>query len=276
MKNKHKKEILEGPVRVWLGLATIVFGFFVLLENLGLRMPFWLFNWSTVVILLALALGYKRNFKGKSWAILLAIGAYFKLDELFSSFNLSHILIPASLLVLGLVLIVKRPSRYKRTSAGTDEPIVGFNEGAAERSPLAAEGIGAEANEPVAPVEETEEPKAYDPTDYIESVSVFGGSNQVVYSKNFKGGEVVAVFGGGDINFTQADFKGRVVLEVTAIFGGVNIIVPSTWRVTSELAAVFGGLEDKRPIYPSSDTHPDKLIIIKGVALFGGVVLKSY
>ena len=104
---------------------------------------------------------------------------------------------------------------------------------------------------------------------------MFGGSNQIIYSKNLKGGEITAVFGGGDINLTQSDFEGQVVLEVTAIFGGVKIVVPPTWQIKSEVTAVFGGVDDKRAIYPASE-QANKLIIIRGTVLFGGVEFKSY
>ena len=111
--------------------------------------------------------------------------------------------------------------------------------------------------------------------DYLDSVNVFGGSNQIVYSKNFKGGEITAIFGGCDVNLTQADFEGQVVIDVTAIFGGTKIIVPQGWIIKSEVTAVFGGLDDKRGIMPMADGQ-NKLLIIKGVALFGGVDIRSY
>ena len=57
---------------------------------------------------------------------------------------------------------------------------------------------------------------------YLDSVNVFGGSHQTIYSKNFKGGEITAVFGGCDVNLTQADFEGVVAIDVTAIFGGAK------------------------------------------------------
>ncbi|MCY1532439.1 Cell wall-active antibiotics response 4TMS YvqF [compost metagenome] len=112
--------------------------------------------------------------------------------------------------------------------------------------------------------------------DYIDSVNVFGGSHQAVYSKNFKGGEITAVFGGCDVNLTQADFEGEIKIEVTAIFGGAKIIIPPGWEVKSEVTAIFGGLDDKRAIQPLADDAPRKVLIIEGLALFGGVDIRNY
>ena len=130
--------------------------------------------------------------------------------------------------------------------------------------------LGQDPNQPVGDTKAD-----YNANDYIDSVNVFGGSNQVVYSKNLKGGEITAVFGGGDINLTQSDFEGQIIIDVTAIFGGVKIVVPPTWQVKSEVTAVFGGVDDKRAIYPATE-QANKLIIIRGVVLFGGVEFKSY
>jgi len=130
--------------------------------------------------------------------------------------------------------------------------------------------LGENTNQPTGDAEAD-----FNANDYIESVNVFGGSNQVIYSKNLKGGEVTAVFGGGDLNLTQADFEGQIILDVTAIFGGVKIVVPANWQIKSEVTAVFGGVDDKRAIYPATELS-DKLIIIRGVVLFGGVEFKSY
>jgi predicted membrane protein len=104
---------------------------------------------------------------------------------------------------------------------------------------------------------------------------VFSGSKQHVYSKAFKGGEIVSIFGGCDLNLSQADFNNTVVLEVTAIFGGVKIVVPPTWTVKSDVTAIFGGLDDKRSVLSVTE-EPRKIIIIKGLALFGGVDIRNF
>ena len=77
------------------------------------------------------------------------------------------------------------------------------------------------------------------------------------------------------MNLSQADFHETIVIEVVAIFGGVKIIIPPNWEVKSEVVAIFGGMDDKRAVTPFGDT-PKKIIIIKGVALFGGVNIRNF
>lgn len=119
------------------------------------------------------------------------------------------------------------------------------------------------------------EKKRGDENDYIDSVNVFGGSKQQVYSKNFKGGDIVSFFGGCELDLRQADFTETVTLEVVAVFGGIKITVPPTWIVKSEITPIFGGVDDKRSVVTEA-AEPQRIIKIKGVALFGGLSITNY
>ena len=111
--------------------------------------------------------------------------------------------------------------------------------------------------------------------DFVDSTSIFGGTKKNIFSKNFKGGDLVNIFGGADIDLSQADFTGTAVIEVTFIFGGTKLIVPSNWAVKSEAVVIFGSVEDKRKMQTISE-NPDKVLLIKGTIIFGGVDIKSY
>ena len=94
----------------------------------------------------------------------------------------------------------------------------------------------------------------YSQDDLIDSTNIFSGTKKVVLSKSFKGGDIVNVFGGCEIDLTQADMTTPAELEVTAIFGGATLIVPSNWAIKSEAVTIFGGIGDKRRITPSPDS----------------------
>lgn len=80
---------------------------------------------------------------------------------------------------------------------------------------------------------------------------------------------VMSVFGGVKLDLTQAVFTCAVVeLNVFALFGGVDIRVPAGVRVRNEVMGVFGGASTKRIAEPVAGAPT---VIIKGVALFGGV-----
>ena len=97
----------------------------------------------------------------------------------------------------------------------------------------------------------------------------------MILSKNFKGGDIVNIFGGSEIDLTQADMTTPAILEVTAIFGGATLIVPSNWAIKSEAVTIFGGIGDKRKIVPTTES-PTKTLVLKGTMIFGGMEIKSY
>jgi predicted membrane protein len=109
---------------------------------------------------------------------------------------------------------------------------------------------------------------------WLDVVTIFGNVKKLVYSKNFKGGDIVSIFGGTEINLTQADFNGEIVIELVQIFAGAKIIVPPHWQIRSEMVAVFGGIEDKRN--PQANYDTDKVVVLNGTTFFGGIEIRSY
>jgi hypothetical protein len=109
---------------------------------------------------------------------------------------------------------------------------------------------------------------------HVTCTSIFGGGEHQVSSRNFQTGEMTSIFGGGEIDFSQAEIDGdQAVLEATMIFGGGEIRVPRTWNVVIDGVGIFGGYSDKTS-HPPPDT-PAKKLIIRGVAVFGGLEIKN-
>jgi hypothetical protein len=112
--------------------------------------------------------------------------------------------------------------------------------------------------------------------EYLDSVSVFGGTKKNILSKNFKGGEVTNIMGGTELNFYHADISGVAVLEVTQVFGGTKIIVPPSWEVITEISTtIFAGIDDKRSLNQVL-TDKSKVLVIKGTSVFGGIDIRNF
>jgi hypothetical protein len=114
----------------------------------------------------------------------------------------------------------------------------------------------------------------YTSEDFLDSTAFFGGVHKKIMSKNFKGGDVVTIMGGTELDLSQADFTGMVKLDVVQIMGATKIIVPAHWEVRTDVTAIFAGFEDKR-IQPTVN-NPDKVLIIDGTSLMGGIELRNY
>lgn len=233
--------------RLCTGLVILAVGLVFFLDNIGLDVPDWLISWPMAMIAIGLLIGFKRKFNGGPWVFFIVIGGFF-IAESILHLDLSKYYFALIFILIGTYLILK--------------PKSSFNKGRFKRKFA----------------KDQAEPKTFydiDKNDILDSTNVFGGSHQNIYSKNFKGGDAIAIFGGADINLTQADFNGTIVLDVLAIFGGIKIIIPPSWEVKSEVTAIFGGIDDKRALGQVVE-EPRKMIIIKGVALFGGVDIRNF
>jgi predicted membrane protein len=255
--------------RIYGGLIIIGVGLVFLLRNFGYYIPDWIFSWHTLLIIIGLLIGYKRNFNGGGWIIMVLIGVFFTVREIVD-FDISKYYFPLIFILLGLMLLLKPKKsdidRGKRCKARWKNRMRRKYETMGDLNIP-----GDDINNPMG----NDRYAGIDKNDIVESVSVFGGNHRQVYSKNFKGGEVVAVFGGSDINLTQADFEGVIRMDVVAVFGGVKIVVPPGWEVRSEVTAIFGGLDDRRTLGVPA-VEPRKILIIEGVAMFGGVDIRNF
>jgi hypothetical protein len=127
---------------------------------------------------------------------------------------------------------------------------------------------------PSSPSSSAGEPRKGDPGDESGSLfAVFGGASR-------KGNWTVpaqlslwAVFGGTEVDFTQATFTSDVVeLSIVAAFGGVEVIVPEHAKIIERsTGGMFGGAEVKH----SERIDPDlPTFIVSGFFLFGGAEVR--
>jgi predicted membrane protein len=250
-REERRNKIHSGSSRVLTGVFIVVIGIAALLKSTFTSVPEWVFSWPMFLIALGFFLGIKHNFHGAAWFILMLVGGVFMIHEFFPELVTKEYLWPIGLIVLGLFLIF-RPRRHN-WDWRQHVPPHNLNK---------VEG-------------ETEEAKYYSSEDYIDSTSIFGGIKKNILSKKFKGGDIVNIMGGTEINLMQADINGTVTLEVTQIFGGTKLIVPSNWEIKPEMVAIFGGIEDKRTMQNVTG-NAGKILVLKGTTLFGGIEIKNY
>lgn len=109
---------------------------------------------------------------------------------------------------------------------------------------------------------------------FNSSTAVFSGAVKKISSKDFKGTSVSAVFGGAKLDLRDAVIaKEGATIDVSAIFGGVEVLVPRKNPVKFDAVAIFGGHEDKRDMSEIDEKLP--IIDIVGEAIFGGIEVKD-
>jgi predicted membrane protein len=230
------------------GVFILIIGVAALLKATLTDFPDWLFSWQMLLIAFGMFVGLRHNFRGPSWLILILIGGIFLLNEIYPDISFRRYMWPVAIIVVGLFIIL-RPRRgwkfnpNKKTEGASDSFFT----------------------------EDTD----YSKEDFVDNTSIFGGAKKIVISKNFKGGDLVNIFGGTELDLSQADFTGVAVIELTTIFGGTKLLVPSNWAVKSEAVTIFGGIEDKRRMQTITEAT-EKTLYIRGTVIFGGIEIKSF
>jgi predicted membrane protein len=113
--------------------------------------------------------------------------------------------------------------------------------------------------------------------DYIDIINIFSGGERQIVSENFTGGKITSIFGGSEIDLTQAKLApGVSEMEIACVFGGTTIIVPNDWNVKIEVVPVLGGFGDERKLNLGRSIDTSRQLIIKGAVVFGGGEIKSY
>jgi predicted membrane protein len=257
-KFRDNREYMMGGMhlkgRSWTGIFLLLIGIAALLKAALVPLPNWIFSWQMFLIALGLFIGIQRRFCGMGWLVLILIGAVFMIQDIYPDIEMRRYTWPVVLIILGILFILRPRNRWhweynqKKNADGS----VGTN------------------TEPIADTATT-----FSNEDHVNATSVFGGTKKNILSKKFKGGEIVNIFGGTELNLSQADITDEAVIEMTTIFGGTKLIIPSNWTVKSDAAVIFGGIEDKRPVIPVEESN-HRTLRLKGTVIFGGIDIRSY
>jgi len=114
-----------------------------------------------------------------------------------------------------------------------------------------------------------------DSKDVIDSLSLFSGVSVRSVAKNFKGGDVMTLFGGAKIDLRDVELAPEHAhLNLVSIFGGVTLFIPEEMQIEVSGTPIFGGWDDKtKATYPADDLNP--VLHIKCLPIFGGVEIRN-
>ena len=104
-----------------------------------------------------------------------------------------------------------------------------------------------------------------------QGTAMFASQKISFAGDDFYGAELNAVFGGLDCNLRDVYITEDTVINVSCIFGGIDILLPDNVNVEICTTPIFGGVSNKtgRPFVAGAPT-----VFISGVAVFGGVDVK--
>ena len=242
--------------RVATGMFLLLIGGILMVDQMGVPLPHWIFSWHVLLIAVGLFLGMRNNFRGGTWAILIMVGTFFLVQDYFPEIPLRRFIWPAILIFVGLTIILSPKAHGCWRKQKWQEDWGKWEKRSKEQRQAFFSSK-----------------EGYTSEDFVDSTAIFGGVHKKIVSKNFRGGDVTSIMGGTELDLAQADFNGVIRLDITQVMGGTKIIVPAHWEVRSEVTAMFAGFEDKRQ---HAVTNPDKVLILDGTSFFGGIELRNY
>lgn len=116
-------------------------------------------------------------------------------------------------------------------------------------------------------------PKDEPDADEVQLVATFEPILFESTASSFSGGKLDLWFGGGIIDLRDATLDpAGARLDVRAMFGGCQLLVPESWIVTTRVMGI-GGAGDGRPKVERPLDAPH--LTVEGTALFGGIGIAS-
>jgi predicted membrane protein len=230
--------------RLLVGLAIALFGVVLVLDRLNLAVAGQVLQfWPAVIIAVgALLFVQSRHVGGgANGIILMVIGSWLLLNSLgVVQVRFWELFWPIVLIGIGAALVMQTLRRRNRDESGVTND------------------------------------------DTINIFAVMSGVKRTSASTRFRGGEVTAFMGGAQIDLRLATIPPgeEAALDIFAVMGGCEILVPASWTVVTPIVPVMGGIDDKRvPALPgtieSMGGRPAPRLVLRGLLMMGGVEIKS-
>ncbi len=244
-----------------VGLLIIFVGVVFTLDELGIAPAInYLRFWPTALIAIGVVKMLQARDGGGAFAGLLftLVGVWLQAEEL----NIIHIRLwqiwPLALVLFGGYLVWqglagREPGRPSPASGAA------FSEPGDRRPPTTEWG----GDDPA---------RVVDANSTLSAMAILGGVSRGNNSRAFRGADLLAIMGGCQLDLRQAAIHGEAVIEVFAMWGGIEIRVPEDWTVASHIVPLMGGVEDKTRPPQGATTHR---LILRGFAIMGGVEIKN-
>ncbi|MEI7885193.1 MAG: LiaF domain-containing protein [Clostridia bacterium] len=101
--------------------------------------------------------------------------------------------------------------------------------------------------------------------------ATFSGMQVNFNGEEFQGAIINAIFGGVTLDLRGAKISSDVVIDCTAVFGGIDIYAPQNISVQHVGTSIFGGVSNHAN---NSQGQNSFTIYIKNTCLFGGVEIR--
>jgi len=221
-----------------IGIGLMMLGILIALEHLAFFSLPWLgvrpiALWPLIIVAVGLVKIVEKRLRSVGGWVILAIGLLLFTRTVWGHIRLGDIIWPSILVAVGVFIVLHAVKKHRR--------------------------VPAELNKS---------------GDFARGTAILSAYKHKPNGGIFAGGEITAIFGGFEIDLRQVTMKHEAArIDVFALFGGGEILVPEGWEVSVLVSAVAGGVEDKTINLPTAAGARPKLLVT-GTVMFGGIELK--
>jgi predicted membrane protein len=224
--------------RIWLGAILIIVGTLIFLRNFNFEfLHINIFSWPFIMLLVGIVV--LINSKDSLFGIILVILGGVGLTARYFDTSYREIFSeywPVLLILLGLHTIFKN---FGGGNSNKTETIENDNE-------------------------------------VIDIFSFLGDKSKFIKSSKFIGGKITTILSELTIDFRESNLsEGTHELDCFTLFGSTRLFIPSDWQVIIKTTTIFGGFDDQRGKTLQQSDHNEKILIVKGLVLFGGGSIKG-
>lgn len=264
-------------------IGSILWGVAFILVGIGIAgnaFHIWNFElffngWWTLFIIVPCAISIIQNGPRSGSIIGLIIGILLLLmqQEIVQWSTVGDLIVPIILVVIGLGFILKSNNRRNAQSFENDGGFCDFqNCGNTASDTVTGNDSGFTADGTYTQSDGFENASGSGEYGKAKEISAIFGSRKVTYQNEiFTGATMNAIFGGACLDLRNATMSGTIEVVATAVFGGIDIMVPANVRVVVNSVPIFGGVSNKA-LSPVGDIKA--VIHINATCMFGGIDIK--
>lgn len=226
---------MKKTTNVLWGIVLVALGVIIALNSFNItHIDIFFKGWWTLFIIIPCIVGlFKDEDKtGSIIGILVGVALFLGVRNILSVDILLKLALPVILVIIGISLILK-------------------------------DALNAETKKKIKEMNKGQKMQACTATFSSQDINFDG--------EKFNCTEANAIFGGVKLDLRKAVIESDCIINLCAIFGGVDILLPEDVNVKISSTSIFGGVSDKRENKTNKAEHT---IYINATCMFGGADIK--
>ncbi len=245
----------QNSAKYIIGLIIVVVGIGIILKAAGIEFSLYFDGWWTLPIIIIAIVSMSNGGIGPGNFALLLVGLWLLANQrewIPQWFNSAYI-VGAAIIGFGLLFIFnprKEEVQDRQSKSERDSREYRNTSETSHRS----------TNNRMSSPRDGDTNPSY--------TAIFSGQDIRNAADNLDGSTLFALFGGLTVDFRDAHIDHDIIIDASAVFGGIDLMFPAHVRVVTKATPLFGGVDNKTRTPRSADAPT---VTVRCLAAFGGV-----